>query len=222
MVVVVAGRRRGGNGVVERGAHGFSVISLSFPKIQSSVVPSQSCPISTTIIPDMKEPTAAPLIFLSERNSLALEVTSLFSCVLIFQARDCFFFFPPVLLLRTCQAFWERSAPLCVFGPGICPYRGVCVRGMLEMSCVLWFKASWWWAAPRWPSCCVTWWCLSSEPKTSLPDGGWDAGWQWHSSKTALWHYTVIFNLTGKGETNKLHLLLLVITFLSQRFTLSK
>lgn len=118
-------------------------------------------PISVAIIPNIN----GSFVF-----SALLWRSPLFSCVLIFRVGD----FPFCLLLlfsrRTCQKFWDRTGPPCVRGLGLVL---VVVFVFVVVRVELWSPAPTagrWWAAPRWPSCCVTWWPVSSQLKTSLPD----------------------------------------------------
>lgn len=95
----------------------------------------------------------------------------LFCCVFNFQiGRDFGFCSLVFFLLRACQTLWERSGPLCVWGLGL-------VLDVVFVFGVVWVElwsaaptAGWWWAAPRCPSCCATWWSVSLGLKTSLPD----------------------------------------------------
>lgn len=142
----------GGNGVVEEGRLCFFVISLLL---------FQSCPISTVIIPDMKRTKVGSC---SCPVQDLLKVTSILSCPYFIGGKTfiCFFFCFDDNMLELLRPQWSPSC----LGPGSCPWHGVCF-GVVWLE--LWSvapTASRWWAAPRWPSCCATWWAVSSGLKT--------------------------------------------------------
>lgn len=191
----------GSNGVVERDDGSFLWFN-TFWKYSSWLFPSRATQFQQPLSLIWRNSKWGLVLFQSEPYLRSL----LFCCVLIFQVGD-FSFCLLVLLLRTCQKFWDRSDPLCVRGLGFV-LDAVFVFGVVWVElCSLAPTASWWWAAPRWPSCCATWWCVSSKPKTSVPDARLGYRLTWHLSKTALWFYSIICVINFQRWKYYLHFL---------------
>lgn len=110
-------------------------------------------------------------LFFPGQDLLALEVTSFLLCP-YFPSGRLLFLFVVSFLAENMSEVPKTGVVPCVFRAWDLSLTWCLFLGLFWVE--LWFlapTASWWgWAAPRWLSCCATWWSVSSQLKTSLPD----------------------------------------------------